>query len=673
MNGRSRTHPPLPAEQGPDNRKKDHREREKRIAGLTVCIFTAAAVLLDPAGSFSQDLAENFVWTEQTIPFTSNHLWGVSVHDEAHAWAVGDHGTILFYNGNYWEEQTSGTTANLFGVHALDANRVWAVGAGGKILRTTNGGNTWTAQASGVTYRLRGVYASSSTSVWAVGEGPGGSGTVLYHDGSTWTRRYLTGGCLNAVSGRYGRVWAVGDGGTIWNYRTGSWIGQNSHTSRDLRGVCALDHSHAWAVGAHGTALRTDDGGVTWTLQNTVTGTAFHAVSATGPDTVWAVGDRGLIGTYDGSVWRNEHPTEKRLNGVAALDAEHVWVVGQSGTILFDLGCWEDQTRLGGLRAVSAADADHVWAVGEQGKALFYDGASWARQPTGTTEDLLSVFAVSPGRAWAVGDGGTILVHDGLGWSLQPSGTGARLRGVGASSTIEAWAVGDDGCTGEILYFNGATWNLEATVEGYCLNAVSALDDSHVWVMGQQWAGGEHPGFGIILFYDGTSWTEQDPPFAAQYHFCMPVSISAIDPDNVWAAGFWVDPYSYGWESYGAAIRCDGQAWDEGWLFPSDWVHGVSALDPAHVWVLPVWVGDVWFYNGSRWREQSAQAGANVMYGISAADAQHVWAVGTDRILFGHPGRVEDERGTENSGSSSPARGNTDPSTTHPRRVPGSP
>ncbi len=42
------------------------------------------------------------------------------------------------------------------------------------------------------------------------------------------------------------------------------WVPQASGTSENLRGICAVSAKVAWASGAHGTVLRTVDGGVTW-------------------------------------------------------------------------------------------------------------------------------------------------------------------------------------------------------------------------------------------------------------------------------------------------------------------------------------------------------------------------------------------------------------------------
>ena len=46
---------------------------------------------------------------------TTENLWGVSALDANNVWAVGEAGTILFYDGSSWSPQTSGTTNGLSG------------------------------------------------------------------------------------------------------------------------------------------------------------------------------------------------------------------------------------------------------------------------------------------------------------------------------------------------------------------------------------------------------------------------------------------------------------------------------------------------------------------------------------------------------------------------------
>jgi hypothetical protein len=83
--------------------------------------WTNGAGMLDPQG---------------TLP-PLNAVWG---SDATHVWAVGENGTIVFWNGQLWKSVLSGTTDKLSAVWGSGPNDVWVAGAGG--MRHFNG-TTW--------------------------------------------------------------------------------------------------------------------------------------------------------------------------------------------------------------------------------------------------------------------------------------------------------------------------------------------------------------------------------------------------------------------------------------------------------------------------------------------------------------------------------------------------
>lgn len=99
------------------------------------------------------------------------------------------------------------------------------------------------------------------------------------------------------------------------------WTVQPSGTSADLHGISALSDQVAWVVGAHGTVLRTADGGSTWARCNLPAEAAlldFRAVQAFDPRTavIMSTGKGELSRVYrtvDGcksweEVFRNPDP-----------------------------------------------------------------------------------------------------------------------------------------------------------------------------------------------------------------------------------------------------------------------------------------------------------------------------------------------------------------------------
>lgn len=74
-------------------------------------------------------------WEALSNPATSvmlNAVWAVSPR---RAWAVGDKGTILQWDGAKWQPQSSGVTASLYGVWGTSEKDAWAVGELATVLR----------------------------------------------------------------------------------------------------------------------------------------------------------------------------------------------------------------------------------------------------------------------------------------------------------------------------------------------------------------------------------------------------------------------------------------------------------------------------------------------------------------------------------------------------------
>ena len=110
---------------------------------------------------------------------------------------------------------------------------------------------------------------------------------------------------LGGLAATAGHLWAVGAAGTILTTQNGgvSWAAEASGAAQDLHGVAFADASHGWAVGAAGTILATSDGGANWAAQSSGTSATLYGVACSGAQNAWAIGDGGtILATSDGGA-----------------------------------------------------------------------------------------------------------------------------------------------------------------------------------------------------------------------------------------------------------------------------------------------------------------------------------------------------------------------------------
>jgi Tfp pilus assembly protein PilX len=180
------------------------------------------------------------------------------------------------------------------------------------------------------------------------------------------------------------------------------------------------------------------------------------------------------------------------------------------------------------LNAVSAVSSQEAWAVGNTylptgcivGNAtltvLRWNGTAWsafANVPNASTsnQSLNDVKAIDPngnGTAdlgFAVGPAGYILQYNGTTWAKVTSPTTQALNGVFIVSTSEAWAVG---AAGVIIKWNGTSWSSFTSPTTTALNSLKMIDSNGNGTADFGCAVGNN---GVVLLYNGTSWAAQSP------------------------------------------------------------------------------------------------------------------------------------------------------------------
>jgi photosystem II stability/assembly factor-like uncharacterized protein len=297
---------------------------------------------------------------------------------------------------------------NLFSTCFVNDKEGWAVGDLGRVFHTIDGAKTWERQVLGNNRSFVALACPDSQHLWAVGQA--------------------------------GDIVSSSDGGKTWQP-------QKSGTNRQLLDVAFVNTQRGVATGDFGTLLRTDDGGNTWVK------IALPEDTKLPPDVAEVVAPGDIV-----------------LYGVSFVDPEHVWVVGEFGTIL------------------NSTDG----------------GASWHPQQSPVETSLFSVSFADQQRGWAVGLESTLLAtaDGGTTWHKTdietPKGFSLALYGVEVRGNY-GWAVGNSG-----LLLNskdaGATWqlvNVPVQLRGSWLRGISLLADGRGFVVGAR---------GLVLAADRDSF-----------------------------------------------------------------------------------------------------------------------------------------------------------------------
>lgn len=308
------------------------------------------------------------------------------------------------------------------------------------------------------------------------------------------------------------------------------------------------------------------------------TGPELKAVSAVGPDDIWAVGDRAVVQSststfvihYDGNAWTPiQVPGIYNPLGIAAVSANDVWVIGGNRHALnWDGSAWSRVSlpRAAGvqLSAISGSGRNDVWVVGNRygarlpansigshTLAYHFNGSAWTITPTPnpnhSSNGLTDVVAISPTDAWATayGKSGYTLHWDGTQWhrvsTPTVSGRGhGELNGIGTAGG-DIWIVGRSHgpAYGDSLYlrWNGDRWQIVPGTTSEEIpqpSHVSGSSPTDVWADGNDCCGRF-----VMARYQSGRWRDTTVtvppgviPFDGNFN-----GLVTLSPTDAWAVG----------------------------------------------------------------------------------------------------------------------------------------
>lgn len=256
-------------------------------------------------------------------------------------------------------------------------------------------------------------------------------------------------------------VWAVGgqlasiaDTGQGLAYRRtdGAWAATEVPADTPLLNWVHGSGDEVWAVGNAGAALRFD--GSAWQPVDTGVDVPLWGTFVFGPNDVWAVGGNafdqdtnGIIIHYDGNSW-SESPLPELDRSTAAIFK----IFGMS--------------------------PDDIHAVGAKGVLLHYDGSAWTQEPSGTGNDMISLWGTAADDIIAVGGRsvGTVSRWDGSAWTTEELRMLPGLNGVWMDPEGRATIVGING-TAAVIRSGFEAEDEDSTLSFETLHAVFGLDD----------------------------------------------------------------------------------------------------------------------------------------------------------------------------------------------------
>ena len=496
----------------------------------------------------------------------------------------------------------------------IDANNGIAVGESGCFAKTTNGGSTWT-------YNSLPLYT--------------GNGLTNFRP-TIYQCQYVTANIGYAV-GSNGTFLKTTNGGTTWNYQNGP-LGPVSSSALTMYNIYFFDANNGWVIGdaintASAFIYRTTDGGVTWTaatgIPATLLNSAFYGIDFVNPFTGYVCGQSGkAMKTIDGgATWTDisltttnytvvgggfNTPRTQYYRCIIAIDANTAIMSSQNnGCIL--------RTTNGGTSWYASANQN----VG------LPQVATWQMAPAGPNKDTIVVAGGSGVFAKSV--------DKGLTWTWTQHYTGPANNNINYYYAINAIPgvpgkyalMGASGMT-NITNDGGSNWTNPyfslGTYGGYCgSNATNLFDVSFV-----------NANYGMVVGAHGTLGTTPDGGTTWVNKSIASMNNDNCSPDYIYGVrtpsltntfictasnGLIMKSTDFG-DNWTTQVNLNG----------SNGFSGMDFFDNNNGWAC-TWTGKVYYTkNGTTWA--SVNVTTTQLNGIRFLDANNGWVVGNSGKIY---------------------------------------
>ncbi|MBL8951500.1 MAG: hypothetical protein JNK82_12020 [Myxococcaceae bacterium] len=549
---------------------------------------------------------------------TLNAAWASSERD---VWAVGNVGTLLHYNGQYWKTAPTPTRLDLFAVHGTGASDVWAVGERGVVLRydgqrwaldhvsdagldlravaalpagvVISGGaqgyvhqraasGAWSNGTTGVLTEVRALRAFSPTDVYAAGTG--NLSQAARWNGSAWSAIDTPGlGPINALFGSSSSdLLSAGNGCQLAALMGGGLVPVAAAAGCNVSAVALAGTRTGDLFIAGEDTVWYFDGGSAQSYA-TAPGQKFFGAAALDSGVAALVGSRGLVAraTAGETLSRTSTGAAVDLNGVYAIDRNNVFAASSNPGGVFvrstssQAGRWAPFSGMAGPSSLNA-----IWGTtdGGSGGVQLYTGSNSVPgqyRPAGFTigPDLPPQYAVTRHAGFihfGTADGGHFRIAEG---ALLTSGLQQRflpnstqrdtVRGL-FSNGDRLWGITEQGA---LIDGDGEIWpGIKPLVWPWPMRAVhgTPFDVAEPLVVAVGHDGGIFMGglVGAVRFVDAGTRDHLNGVYVA-------------DSARGYAVG-----------AGGAAWRWNGAAWSSLTAPTREELLGISGVPDAGVWAV---------------------------------------------------------------------------------------
>jgi serine/threonine protein kinase len=442
-------------------------------------------------GTLLQSQDYGVTWTQRKTfsQETICALWGFQ-SDLLCLYAACTNGVILYSPdaGETWQTQESGVRATLLSIHGLSQTSLFIVGLGGVVLCSSDG-HHWKSSQSNTSVTLHKIKEMKPGLVLAVGD----HGTLLQRrdGGASWSPKQVTQQSLTALVSAPSGLYLVGQNNTV--FASTDWTSFAILYCGSFPALYAVSLEAPYLVaGASGFFCRSQ-GGFSWAASVWPQAKSIHSIWRALDGTIYCAGEKGFIAASrdDCQSWsQNSGSFALNLYAVWGRDAENVYFVGESGTILHVTNYGQStQARQTGTTSILT----NIWgnkilyAIGVSGTILrsVDQGLSWSRCTSHTHEDLQSVWGYGEHDVFIVGNKGVILHSrdEGLTWNQRQSSTKENLYGIWGKDPHSIFIAGSNGI---LLHSQDQGWTWRRWPTGTISSLIHARqdDEGNVWVFG---------------------------------------------------------------------------------------------------------------------------------------------------------------------------------------------